>query len=235
MLRDTAGQKLQVIAFNATGRVTGEAANITCTVRIDDGSRVAITDTNPAELGNGVYEFDLTQGETAGHELSFLPVCSTNGVEVLASPANVVYTDSIPTLVDDIVAQLAGNVIVTTLGPSFDAVDNRFDLIEGDDYTFENGRHVDFEFDPFGGTFADYSVEVGYESSEGTQVAGTVELIDDSGSSGKWIIRVEWTAAQLPDPGTYEWAARTSHPTNGNVTRIQGVLSVTNSPLEINT
>ena len=46
---------------------------------------------------------------------------------------------------------------------------------------------------------------------------------------------MEWMAAQLPDTGTYEWAARTSHPTNGKVTRIQGVLSVNNSPLEINT
>ena len=149
MLRDTAGQKLQVIAFDASGRRTGQAANITCTVRIDDGSRVAIADTNPVELGNGIYEFDLTQGETAGHELSFLPVCSTSGVEVLASPANVIYTDSTATLVDSIVTQLAGTVIVTNVGPSFDTIDNRFDLIEGDDYTLENGRHVDFEFDPF--------------------------------------------------------------------------------------
>jgi hypothetical protein len=36
--------------------------------------------------------FDLSQAETNGHSLSFTPVCSTSGVQVLGVPSNVIYT-----------------------------------------------------------------------------------------------------------------------------------------------
>jgi len=93
MIKNTASQTFHVIAFDTNGRVSGQAANITCNIAIDGGTRVATNDVNPTEIGTtGVYLFTLTQAETNGHELSFTPVCSTSGVAVLGSPSNVIYT-----------------------------------------------------------------------------------------------------------------------------------------------
>jgi hypothetical protein len=93
MKLNTSGQRFHVIAFNASGRVSGEAANITAQLAIDGGTRSATSDTNPVEIGStGEYVFDLTQAETNGHSLSFTPVCSTSGVQVLGVPSNVIYT-----------------------------------------------------------------------------------------------------------------------------------------------
>jgi len=88
-----ADQRFHVITFDADGRVTGEEENITCQIKIDNGPRVATNDVNPSEIGTtGEYVFNLTQAETAGHALSFTPVCSTPGVQVLGVPSNVIYT-----------------------------------------------------------------------------------------------------------------------------------------------
>jgi len=88
-----ADQRFHVITFDADGRVTGEAANITAAQSIDGGNREPLSDTNPTEIGTtGEYFFELTQAETAGHALSFAPVCSTPGVQVLGVPSNVIYT-----------------------------------------------------------------------------------------------------------------------------------------------
>jgi hypothetical protein len=88
-----ADQRFHVITFDADGRVTGEAANITATQSIDGGAYEPLNDVNPTEIGTtGEYFFELTQAETAGHALSFTPVCSTSGVQVLGVPSNVIYT-----------------------------------------------------------------------------------------------------------------------------------------------
>ena len=93
MKLNTAGQRFHCIAFNASGRVSGQAANITAELSIDGGTRGPIGDANPVEIGStGEYVFDLTQAETNGHSLSFTPVCSTSGVQVLGVPSNVIYT-----------------------------------------------------------------------------------------------------------------------------------------------
>ena len=96
MRRNTLGQLFHVVAFNASGRVSGDAANITCTISIDGGTRVTTSDVNPTEIGTtGVYVFTLSQAETDGHELSFIPSSSTSGVQVLGMPSNVIYTSTV--------------------------------------------------------------------------------------------------------------------------------------------
>jgi len=94
MLRNKANQKFHVIAFDFNGRVSGDAANITATLAIDGGVRFPLNDIIPVEIGTtGEYVFDLLISETNGHELSFSPVTTTNGVQVLGSPSNVIYTE----------------------------------------------------------------------------------------------------------------------------------------------
>lgn len=92
MLKNTSGQRFFIRAFNASGAVTGIAGTITCTLSIDGGSYSPLGDTNPTEIGKGKYYFDLTQAETNGTTLDFLPESSTAGIEVLGDPASTIYT-----------------------------------------------------------------------------------------------------------------------------------------------
>jgi len=101
MFKNTTGQKLLVFAFADAGHasldpgepVTGDAAQITGTVEQDnDGTHSAIADTNPTEISNGFYRFDLSQAETNGDQLFFKAVSSTAGVQVVVYPAPVIYT-----------------------------------------------------------------------------------------------------------------------------------------------
>lgn len=94
MLKNTASQKWIVFAFDATTGVakTGDAAQITANLRKDYGDAVAITDTNPTELEDGFYAFDLSQAETNADHLLICPVSSTSNIVVVGCPA-VIFTE----------------------------------------------------------------------------------------------------------------------------------------------
>lgn len=87
MQKNVAGQKIRVFAFDRATAVpvTGDAANITCKVSIDGGAATALTDTNPVEVEDGYYLFDLTQAETNGNTLDFYPESATVGVQVVVT------------------------------------------------------------------------------------------------------------------------------------------------------
>ena len=89
MIRNTNGT-LKVFAFNAsTGApTTGDAANITCKVSLDGGARVALADTNPAEMEDGFYLFDVTAAECNGVTADFFPESTTNNVQVICAEHN---------------------------------------------------------------------------------------------------------------------------------------------------
>lgn len=90
MLKNTAGQKWRVFAFNRTTNapVTGDAANITAKLSIDYGARTATVDVNPTEAEDGYYHFDLSQAETNGNYLEIYPESSTSNVQVLGDPGH---------------------------------------------------------------------------------------------------------------------------------------------------
>ena len=67
--------------------VTGDSVNITANVRIDGGAANAVDDTNPTELEDGYYVFDLTATETNGDLLSLHPASSTANV-IQVTPSN---------------------------------------------------------------------------------------------------------------------------------------------------
>jgi hypothetical protein len=89
MLKNTAGQKWRVFAFNRTTNspVTGDAANITAKISLDYGSLTALTDTNPIEAEDGYYYFDLSAAETNANIVELFPESSTSDVQVLGVPA----------------------------------------------------------------------------------------------------------------------------------------------------
>ena len=93
MFKNTAGQKWSVLAFDRTTgeRKTGDAAQISAKIAIDDGAATALGDAAPAEVEDGIYRFDLTQAETAGDKLELFSESSTSNVIVLGLPV-VAYT-----------------------------------------------------------------------------------------------------------------------------------------------
>lgn len=94
MLKNTANQKWIVFAFDSTTGLgkTGDAANITANLRKDYGSANALADTNPTELEDGYYAFDLSQAETNADHLLLCPASSTENIVVIACPA-VIFTE----------------------------------------------------------------------------------------------------------------------------------------------
>ena len=89
--KNVAGQKWLVFAFNETDNTAkaGDAAQITGKIRKDHAGATAITDTNPTEIEDGYYEFDLTQAETNADILDILPESSTGNIQVIGCPARV--------------------------------------------------------------------------------------------------------------------------------------------------
>ena len=77
-----------VFAFNRSNNepATGNASNITAKLRLDYGTATAIGDTNPTEIEDGYYEFDLTQAETNANVIDILPESATSGVQVIGVP-----------------------------------------------------------------------------------------------------------------------------------------------------
>ena len=92
MFKNTASQIWVVFAFQDEGGanpgepVTGDAANITANVRIDGGAANAVDYTNPTELEDGQYAFDITAVESNGDSISIAPVSSTANVNVIGMP-----------------------------------------------------------------------------------------------------------------------------------------------------
>jgi hypothetical protein len=84
MYRNTAGT-LKVFAFNRTNNapVTGGASQITCKVSLDGGARVALADTNPTEMEDGYYLFDVTAAENNGITADFFPESAVMNVQVI--------------------------------------------------------------------------------------------------------------------------------------------------------
>ena len=97
MDKNVAGQKWQVFAFDRTDNTpkTGDAANITANLRKDWGAAAAVADTNPTELEDGFYLFDMAQAETNADVLAMAPESSTADIQVIAIPAVIYTTDPI--------------------------------------------------------------------------------------------------------------------------------------------
>ena len=93
MQKNVASQKWIVFAFDRTDNTakTGDAANITANLRLDGGEANAIDDTNPTELEDGYYVFDITQAETNADMIVICPVSSTGNIQVIGVPG-AVYT-----------------------------------------------------------------------------------------------------------------------------------------------
>lgn len=89
MLRNSTNT-LKVFAFNhnTAHPQTGDAANITCKVSLDGAAAVALADTNPTEMEDGYYLFNVTAAESNGVTADFFPESTTNNVQVICAEHN---------------------------------------------------------------------------------------------------------------------------------------------------
>ena len=85
--KNVASQKWSVFAFDRTDNTakTGDAANITGAVYID-GVANTIDDTNPTELANGFYIFDIAQAESNGNYIVMNATSTTADIQVVGCP-----------------------------------------------------------------------------------------------------------------------------------------------------
>lgn len=90
LLRNVAGQQWHVFAFNKSTNdpILADAANITANLYIDGGVANAVDDTNPTELEDGYYIFELSQAETNGSLILISPESSTADVQVVGVPVS---------------------------------------------------------------------------------------------------------------------------------------------------
>ena len=118
MERNTAGQKLTVFAFDySTGAPkTGDAANITAYVSIDDGAVTALADTSASQVdataAAGNYTFDLTQEETNGRKLSFSGKSTTANVVIVPRVVYTTVEEAIKAKTDSLTFTVAGQADV---------------------------------------------------------------------------------------------------------------------------
>jgi len=95
MYKNIAGQFVDVYAYDTGNSVykTGDAAQITAYIELDNGGGGATNDTNPTEVDStnqpGLYRFALTQGESNGDMVNVTPKSSTGSI--IVSPV-VIYT-----------------------------------------------------------------------------------------------------------------------------------------------
>ena len=89
--KNVGSQKWLVFAFDRTDNTpkAGDAANITAKIRKDYAAAAATNDTNPTEIEDGYYEFDLTQAESNADVIDLLPESSTADVQVIGVPARI--------------------------------------------------------------------------------------------------------------------------------------------------
>lgn len=118
MEKNVAGKWI-VFAFEDEGGtnpgepVTGDAANITANVRIDGGAANAVDDTNPTELEDGYYIFDITAVENNGDLILIAPQSATANVNVIGVPGAVWTTPA--NFNDLVVAVTSGEVTTGTI------------------------------------------------------------------------------------------------------------------------
>ena len=83
-------QKWVVFAIDETTGIEESGltlTTLTANLRIDGGAANAVDDTNPVELEDGYYIFDITAAESDGDMITIAPACSVADIQVVGSPA----------------------------------------------------------------------------------------------------------------------------------------------------
>ncbi|KKN54816.1 hypothetical protein LCGC14_0588700 [marine sediment metagenome] len=147
MRKNIAGQKWVVYAYNTSTDlpVTGDAVNITANLRIDGAAANAVDDTNPTELEEGYYVFDISQAETNGNQILIAPSSVTGSVRVVGVP-EAVWTTPLNFSGGDFAITLTvrttGSVPISGIAVWVNSTNDRSETVSGVKYTDTNGQVV---------------------------------------------------------------------------------------------
>lgn len=206
--KNVASQKWVVFAFDRTDNTpkTGDAAQITAKITKDYGSATAVTDTNPTEIEDGYYIFDLAKAETNADILLILPESSTGDIQVIGVPSTqttVAY--AIKTATDQI-----GSADITVSSPI--ATDGDITLHQYDDYNNNESRSLEWtnsDGDWGPDDITDATVEFVIRDSNGVvKLTADGEVVTPTGTQK---VRVELTNEEtdvLDYKTTYEYQLR---------------------------
>lgn len=138
--------------------VTGDAAQITANVRIDGGAANAVDDTNPTELEDGYYIFNITAAEANGENIVICPASSTANTAVIGMPAALYPTPA--NFPDLSIAATTGRVDVAS--------------IEGSDATDQINAAADTAISDYFGTTGDSLTTIPWNAAWDTEVQSEV-------------------------------------------------------------
>lgn len=160
MLKNTVGKWI-VFAFDRTtgNPKTGDGANITANLRFDGGTANAVDDTNPTELEDGFYIFDITAAESNGDLIVICPASSTSNIQVIGVPATERTTTLTSTRIGNLDELAAANLptdvakLLQVLTGKWEITNNQLIMYDSDGttalYTFNLTRDgIATEFNP---------------------------------------------------------------------------------------
>lgn len=217
MYRNTAGT-LKVFAFNRTTNapVVGDAAQITCRVSINGGARAALADTNPTEIEDGYYLFDVTSAETNGITADFYPESSSANVQVIPVEHNR-YLSLEQEIANKTNTIQSGKVSFAGPVTAKGTVDQ---IVIGDDYLTAHGTAFVWSISAIAG-MSPGSVTVHFGGKNGTNTFAVTGPAADIGS-GKWSLTCEMpkaTSGQLV-AGEYRYSVAVHNAAGVELTRV---------------
>jgi hypothetical protein len=175
------GQSIEIVVFDSNENpVSGQAANITCSLALDgdEGNRAPLTNNTYVELASKRYKTTLTLAETTAHQLSFDPVCP--GYQAYVLPSNIIYTtleDAIKTKTDTIISisvlSGGGGPVNLTTGEIVSP------LVIGDDYLLEHGQAFQWTIPDPGYTVTECVFGMKHPTKGSFEVAG-IPTVDGS-------------------------------------------------------
>ena len=217
MYRNTAGT-LKVFAFNRTTNapVTGGAAQITCRVSINGGTRVALADTNPTETEDGYYLFDVTAAETNGITADFYPESATANVQVIPVEHNR-YLSLEQQIADKTNTIQSGKVSYAGPVTAKGTVDQ---IVIGDDCLVAHGTAFVWTISAIPGMSVG-AVTVHFGGTNGTHPFAVTGTAADIGS-GKWSLTCEMPKATSGGlvPGEYRYSVAVHNAAGIELTRV---------------
>jgi hypothetical protein len=217
MYRNTAGT-LKVFAFNRTTNapVTGGAAQITCKVSLDGGARAPLVDTNPTEMEDGYYLFDVTAAENNGTTADFFPESATANVQVIPVEHSRYLS------LENVIAAKTNTITagkVSYAGPvtAKGTVDQ---IVIGDDYLSAHGTAFVWTISAIPGLSAG-AVTVHFGGKNGTNPFAVTGTAADIGS-GKWSLTCEMPKATSGGlvPGEYRYSVAVHNAAGVELTRV---------------
>lgn len=190
MWKNVASQYWTVFAFDySTGAPkTGDAAQISATINLDNAGPGATNDVNPTELTSGYYRFTLLDSETNADEVRLIPSSSTGNVAVVPCPA-IIYP--VAKAASGIQSVALGNVAhggaAATLTLLSGVINNTGGVglsVTGSTTAVGiHGATIGLDLDASAGPAADidgttYGLDISASAGDGVQIVGTVADID---------------------------------------------------------